>query len=912
MQETHENGHPLSEPSGTWSQSATEDGGEEKAPMSLILMTKIATLLNRATDFWAALQEALPLLLKLVGSTTGWITLRREDSFELVAAHGLPPGLAANNMSMLRWSPCYCQRLVASGGLSTTAEIITCERLARLREQAENTEIAEQITGAVHWHLSVPLRTINGNIIGILNLTRQTPAPLDIKTKALLDLLGEFLASVIERSELTAELRRLRSEEQAQATALAHMLLGQERLSDVADSIFTMLEPVLQSDAMSLLVVDSSEQYLVLRAGRGSSAAWVGPIWLPLNPPTHNGPAWALHSGRPFSNRLDELGRPFHVPPQMLEAGIRYSTFFPLFTNERPLGVLVANYFTVRELSEEQIRFAALLAQIGAVAIARARERERNEALMSELPIGIFQLNAAGQIIQANRAFAQLLGREHPENVLGRTLADFFLERAEASRFWNAVRRGEAISGTECRWRKQDGAAFWVRLSARAQRTPDGHVLLVEGAAEDISERKRVEEHLVYLARHDTLTGIANRYALIEALEDTLARAQQKQRSGALLLIDLDKFKLVNDQLGHATGDTVLRSVATRLSRVVRTSELVARLGGDEFAVLLFPITREAAEAVAQRLIAAIEEITITLPERVIRLGASCGIALFPEHGTTVEELFIAADRALYTAKYHGGSRIETYDIGHFQTNALSVTIDAQYFEAALANDTFCLLSQPIFDLRSGLIVGHELLLRLREGDRLINPGGFLPIAERLGLLPKIDLWVVERAGQLARAREQRIHVNLSAQTLHDAQALHAIEMIFERHAVPAGSVVFELTETIAIVDFTWAREQLQRLRNRGCLLAIDDFGVGYSSLYQLRSLPVDFLKIDGSFVVNLLDDPVDRSIVRAIVELSRALGAETIAEWVEHESLLDDLRALGVGYAQGYALNRPQLVEES
>lgn len=356
----------------------------------------------------------------------------------------------------------------------------------------------------------------------------------------------------------------------------------------------------------------------------------------------------------------------------------------------------------------------------------------------------------------------------------------------------------------------------------------------------------------------------------------------------------------------------MLRSVATRLSRVVRARELVARLGGDEFAVLLFPITREAAEGVAQRLLAAIGEVAVTLPERVMRMKASCGIALFPEHGTTVEELLIAADRALYTAKYRGGSRIETYDIGRSQANPPSATAFAQYLEAALANDTFCLLSQPILDLRSGLVSGYELLLRLREGDRLLDPSGFLPIAERLGLLPKIDLWVVERAAQLARAWGQRIHVNLSVQTLHDAQALHAFEKIFERHAVPDGRVVFELTETIAIADFAWAREQLQRLRNRGCLLAIDDFGVGYSSLYQLRSFPVDFLKIDGSFVVDLLDDPVDRSIVRAIVELARALGAETIAEWVERESLLDELRALGVDYAQGYAIGRPQLVEES
>ncbi len=912
MQETPQHSCAPAESSSCKSQPDTEGSTEEKAREPLIVLTRLATVLNQATDLRAALQESLPLILKLVGSTTGWITLREEGSFQLVAAGGLPPGLAANEMAMLRSSPCRCQHLAASGALSTTAEIIECERLARLREQAGNPETADRLTGGLRWHLAVPLRSPSGNTVGILSIARLNPHPLDPETRLLLDLIREFLASAIERTKLTADLQRLRSEEQEQATALAHMLVGQEKLSTVAESIFMMLKPVLQFDAVSLLVVDPSEQYLVLRAGHGWSAAWVGRIWLPLSPPTHNGAAWALHTGHPFSIRVDQPGRPFHVPPQVREAGVRFSVFFPLFANERPVGVLVANYSTLQELSEQQIRFATLLVEIGAVAIARAREREQNEELISELPIGVFQLNEAGQIVQANRAFARLLGREQPNDVVGLPLADFFLEQVEASHLWNLLRRGDAINRTECRWRKSDGTVFWVRLSVRAQRTPDGYILLVQGTAEDISEHKRVEEHLSYLARHDTLTGIANRHALIEGLEDRLALAWQKQRSGALLLFDLDNFKLVNDQLGHAAGDTVLRSVALRLSRVVRTHELVARLGGDEFAVVLFPITRKAAEDVAQRLLAAISEIVVTLPERVLQLKASCGIALFPEHGVTVEELLIAADRALYTAKYHGGSRIETYDVGRVRTDPPSVTASARYLEAALASGAFCLLAQPILDLRTGQVVGHELLLRLREGSRLLDPSSFLPIAERLGLLPKIDLWVVERAAQLAHASGQRIHVNLSAHTLHDAQALHALETIMQRFAIPSGTIVFELTETVAITDLAWVREQLQRLRRFPCLLAIDDFGVGYSSLYQLRSLPVNFLKIDGSFVVNLLQDPVNHRIVRAIAELAGALGAETIAEWVEEESLLSELRTLGVDYAQGYAIGRPQPLEDA
>ncbi len=568
---------------------------------------------------------------------------------------------------------------------------------------------------------------------------------------------------------------------------------------------------------------------------------------------------------------------------------------------------------TERELEEQRLRFATLLAEIGAVALARVLEREQNEVLLHELPLGVYRLDGRGRILHANAALARLVGCERSVDVVGSPIAAFFADTAEAERFFNQLRSSERSTELECLWQKPTGGSFWVRLTARAQRSPDGQLVVIDGTAEDISERKQVEEKLAHLARHDPLTGIANRRALTEALEQALRYAWRTGRTGAFFLLDLDNFKLVNDRLGHGAGDTVLRSVATRLSRVLRRGELVARLGGDEFAVLCFPLEPTAALGVAQRLLRAIEEVTVTFPDRVVRLAASCGIAIVLEHGNSVEELLVAADRALYAAKYRGGARAEVYRPEHRSLGGSLVARYARILEAALEQERVVLLGQPILDLRQGRAVGVELLLRLSAGDgEALPPSRFLPIAERLGLLPRIDDLVVREAIRYARQCTQRVHVNLSLETLRDRDVLDSFFEELRAAQLPPGTLVFELTETAVCAEFSSVLEHLAALRALGCAVAIDDFGVGYSSFQRLRLLPIDFVKIDGTFVVDVLEDQVSRCIVCAMVELARALGAETIAEWVEDERQLEVLRQLGVDYAQGFAIGAPRPLEPS
>ena len=874
----------------------------------LATLARAMLLLNRESDVRRALAEALPLFHEMFAAAAAWITMRVGERFELVAATGLPPALEAGDRQELRWSPCRCQRMALAGELTETATVLACERLARLRERPGD----HRETGELTWHLSIPLRLPSGPILGVLNLAYRSLPHLAPSDKAVLDLVGEILAATIDRAQLAveaaeaAELAQLRSDEQVQATHLAQQLIGLCSVVEVADALFAAFEPLLEPDAISLFTVDPSGQFLVLRAAHGWAVDWIGRLWLPLELPTHNGPAWALHTGHPFTAQLDQPDWPFHLPTPVQQAGARLSVFFPLRANQRPIGVIVADYGTVRPVSEEQLRFATLLCEIGAVGLMRALDHERTERLISELPIGVFQLDAHGRILQANRALATLLGWEHPDELEGQLLSEAFADRSEAQRWLHQLGGDGILAGTEFRWRRRDDRLIWVRVSARADHSPAGQPLLIEGTVEDVSERKIVEERLTYLARHDTLTGIANRHALLETLQERLARAVGSGRSGALLLLDLDHFKEVNDRLGHAAGDAVLRAVADRLTDTLRSDDLVARVGGDEFAALLHPVTREGAEYVGKRLLDAIGQIMVPLPDRVIRLRASCGIALFPEHGATVEELLITADRALYQAKYRGRDRLEVYEPGIAEPEQPR-TAHLSIVQSALANGNLMLFAQPILDLRREHIAAYELLIRLREGERVLEPGMFLLVAEGLGIVPLFDLWVLERACELNLTSRGRIHLNVSARTLREARHFAVLRDLLERCPFAPRQLVLEVTETTALIDFVQAHEHLQRLRERGCLIALDDFGVGYSSLYLLRHLPIDFIKIDGMFIVDLAENPVNQSIVRAIVALARAVGAETIAEWVESAETLALLRELGVDHAQGFAIGRPE-----
>jgi diguanylate cyclase (GGDEF)-like protein len=433
-----------------------------------------------------------------------------------------------------------------------------------------------------------------------------------------------------------------------------------------------------------------------------------------------------------------------------------------------------------------------------------------------------------------------------------------------------------------------------------------------------VAERRRLEMRLLHIADHDPLTNLFSRRRMNEELRLTLAQSLRYGTRGALLFLDLDDFKSVNDALGHRAADHVLADLANRLRGRLRHSDVVARMGGDEFAVLLPHTDSVQGQALAAQLLEAIRSDPVARGASGTGLSAAVGIALYPEHGTNADELLAHADQAMYQAKRLGGNACRVYAPEQGWQKAVEASFRSEaVLRAALAEGRFLLHAQPILDLRRNRVQHYELLLRM-AGDtgELLPPAAFLGEAERCGLLSSIDHWVVEQALQLlARDGDGQgdysLSVNLSGRAFADAELLALIERGLVAKGMQAGRLVLELNEGEAVSDLDQAREFSLAARRLGCRLALDHFGGGMSSLHHLAMLPVQYLKIDGSFVHDVAASPVERQLVRAVVEMALALEKQTIAEAVTDEATLQALRASGVHYAQGYHVGRPGALNE-
>jgi len=405
-------------------------------------------------------------------------------------------------------------------------------------------------------------------------------------------------------------------------------------------------------------------------------------------------------------------------------------------------------------------------------------------------------------------------------------------------------------------------------------------------------------EDASWRADHDPLTELYNRRRLTTELERQLHHAARYRRSGALIMLDLDKFKIVNDSYGHAAGDRLLKSVAEVLSRRVRETDVVGRLGGDEFAVILPEADLAQALTLAESLRVLVKEIQSELP---VELGVSMGVVVFhAAHRLSVDEAMVAADVALYRAKELGGDAVEVYS-----GQARAALSRAGRLQDALREDRLVLHAQPLVDLQSGHVARRELLLRMVGADGEISaPGTFLPIAEQFGLSAKLDRWVVGRALVLARAGEA-VSVNLADSSIGDREILESLRAAIGDGLDPA-KVVFELGEAAAERNLHGARAFIAALGELGCEVALDDFGAGFGSLASLQELGARYVKIDLGLVGALARDEVAARVVHAIVDVGHALGKLMVAEGVEDEATLEAVRRCGVDYAQGFHLGRP------
>jgi len=422
-----------------------------------------------------------------------------------------------------------------------------------------------------------------------------------------------------------------------------------------------------------------------------------------------------------------------------------------------------------------------------------------------------------------------------------------------------------------------------------------------------IQSNKEVKQ-FHYLATHDFLTEIPNRYYLEEHLKKLIISETSKQNESALLFMDLDNFKVVNDSFGHASGDQILLNVVDRLQMNLGQGSFLARLGGDEFAIVLRNTSLERASAVANQLLQAlrIEEFNVEGNEVTIKVTASIGIIMID--GTLdTQTIFSYADVALYTAKDEGKNRISLIQAGGDNARLSETNKIILQINDALKENRFVLFFQPVIRM-DGTIIHHEALLRMldRDGD-LVLPNDFLPIAERFGLMSQIDRWVVNAALEiLGKVPELSVFVNISASSLGDGELLKFIEARIDDSNVKPSRIGFEITETAAIRDIDQAEHWIRSLKLKGCKFALDDFGVGFLTFTHLQRLPVDYLKIDGSFIRNLDVNHTNKALVQAINSVAHALGKATIAEYVENEGIWSILRGLQIDCGQGYFLGKP------
>jgi diguanylate cyclase (GGDEF)-like protein/PAS domain S-box-containing protein len=532
---------------------------------------------------------------------------------------------------------------------------------------------------------------------------------------------------------------------------------------------------------------------------------------------------------------------------------------------------------------------------------------QRFRTLAASSPVGIFQLDSQGRCVYANARFREILRvsgslepgwREsiHPE------------DRAEVEAAWVTVARGGKAD--MIRFRIGNGAKQrWGESRAAALRNDHGAIVGCVGTVEDVTERERIEAQLTHQALHDAVTGLPNRTLFLDRVSMALARVRRNGGAVAVLFMDLDRFKMINDSLGHETGDRVLTTIAGRLDQSLRGSDSVGRLGGDEFAVVCEVKAPDEASLVAERIATAIEA-PIILDSGQMVVSASIGIAL-GEHDSTPTDLLENADAAMYRAKERGKARVEVYD-----ESMRALTLRRLHVEnalrAAIEKEQLEVFYQAEVDLDNGNITGAEALVRWRDPARgLVSPGEFIPVAEETGLIVPLGAWVLREACREAADLDTfgwpiKISVNLSTRQLAHPGLVKLVADTLEEMNLEPSRLCLEITETVLMQDADRAVVLLEELKALGVTLSLDDFGTGYSSLSYLRRFPVDVVKVDRSFVDGLVDRPGDASIVAAVRDVTRSLDLGVVAEGIETPEQLERLRALGYERGQGFLFARP------
>ena len=473
----------------------------------------------------------------------------------------------------------------------------------------------------------------------------------------------------------------------------------------------------------------------------------------------------------------------------------------------------------------------------------------------------------------------------------------------------------------EFRWPLSDSVEHVIRYSAIPVFDRAGHFSGYQGSGREITHRHRNVELAEFHASHDPLTGMFNRRRFEESVRAALATARTGEETHALCFMDLDNFKIVNDTCGHHAGDELLRQLSELFNRHVRKSDVLGRIGGDEFAILLYNCGTEEAVRLANQLRSEVENFEFFWEQQRFKVGISVGAALIDRRWDNVSSLFRAADSACYLAKDRGRNRVVVYTESKTHERVREgETHWVDQINRAIAEDRITISQQPIRSLKKHGRRSVEILMRLRtRAGAIINPKAFLPAAERYGLATRLDETVLdatlawlESEPSLVVNELDLISINLTGPSISNEQFTETVLSRISQSPIPARKFCFELTETAVVANLTAAKRFIHHMAQAGCRITIDNFGSGLSSFAYIRDLPVDFLKIDGLFIRDILEDPVDRAMVKAINDIGQTTGRRTIASFVENAQLLAELEELGVDYVQGFHIGEPQLVTQS
>ena len=578
---------------------------------------------------------------------------------------------------------------------------------------------------------------------------------------------------------------------------------------------------------------------------------------------------------------------------------------------------------------------AVLALALAAVGLTRVRQtahalyqqKELAETTLHSIGDAVITTDAAAQVEYLNPVAEDLTGWSSQE-ARGRPLAEVFrivngLSREAQANPVEACLRERRVVGLASNTLlvRRDGNEFVIEDSAAPIVDYDGRVVGAVMVFYDVSQMRRVPHLLSYHATHDSLTGLINRREFERRLADLLASARQDGRRHALAYIDLDQFKVVNDTCGHGVGDRLLCQLTYLLQERVREDDTLARLGGDEFGLLIESCDLDAALQITDSLRQVIKDFRFVWEGRTFDIGVSIGLVPITADSVNPAEILSEADAACFAAKEKGRNRVQVYQPGDLELTRRHGEMQwVSRLREALEENRFRLYCQTIAPLDDERTLHGEVLLRLEDRDgTLVPPLAFLPAAERYNLMPEIDRWVIRTALGLigGHLRDRPGHgdlmcnINLSGASLGDEGLQAYIVEELERHGVPPAVICFEITESAAIANLERAAALMHALRDAGCRFALDDFGSGLSSFAYLKTLPVDYLKIDGTFVRGVADDPVARAMVQAIHTVGHVMGIRTVAEYVEDERILAEIRRIGVDYAQGYGIGHPRPMAE-